>query len=307
MNQRSILVTGASTGIGLATARALKIRGWRVLATARKPADLDRLATNEQLEVLPLELTDEGSIAACAEEALRRTEGKLTALYNNAAYGVVGAMEDISAAVLRRHFEANVIGTHDLTRRIIPAMRTAGTGRIVMCSSVLGFVSEGEGGVSLPPMRLTLRLNGTLWPGIELTAGATTEVDPAVVGAVNLDVGGLDIVDVETGAKLTELSAGASQAALAPGRYGLSQNGVVGRTLDLLAGDRVTITLGTLILVGGDPVQHVVRNARGEQVAILWDAQPLVSLLAGTYTVGEGDNASVVTVREGKTSEVTLK
>jgi NAD(P)-dependent dehydrogenase (short-subunit alcohol dehydrogenase family) len=134
--QRSILVTGASTGIGLAAARALKIRGWRVLATARKPADIDRLATQEKLEVIPLELTDETSIAACAEDALRRTDGKLGALYNNAAYGVVGAMEDISAQVLRQHFEANVIGTHELTRRIIPAMRKAGSGRIV-----LGFVS----------------------------------------------------------------------------------------------------------------------------------------------------------------------
>lgn len=141
MTQRSILITGASTGIGLATARALKARGWRVLVTARKPADIDRLSTQEKLEALPLELTDESCIAACAEEVLRRTDGKLTALYNNAAYGVVGAMEDISAAVLRRHFEANVIGTHELTRRIIPAMRKAGEGRIVLCSSVLGFVS----------------------------------------------------------------------------------------------------------------------------------------------------------------------
>jgi NAD(P)-dependent dehydrogenase (short-subunit alcohol dehydrogenase family) len=141
MTQRSILITGASTGIGLATARALKSRGWRVLVTARKPADIDRLSTQEKFEALPLELTDESCIAACAEEALRRTDGKLTALYNNAAYGVVGAMEDISAAVLRRHFEANVIGTHELTRRIIPAMRKAGEGRIVFCSSVLGFVS----------------------------------------------------------------------------------------------------------------------------------------------------------------------
>jgi NAD(P)-dependent dehydrogenase (short-subunit alcohol dehydrogenase family) len=139
--QKSILVTGASTGIGLAAARALKARGWRVLATARKPADIDRLATQEKFEVIPLELTDESSIAACAEDALRRTDGNLGALYNNAAYGVVGAMEDISAAVLRRHFEANVIGTHELTRRIIPAMRKAGSGRIVFCSSVLGFVS----------------------------------------------------------------------------------------------------------------------------------------------------------------------
>ena len=137
--QRSILVTGASTGIGLASARALKEKGWRVLATARKPADIERLSCKEQFEVVPLELTDESSIAACAEEVLRRTDGKLYALYNNAAYGVVGAMEDISGQVLRQHLEANVIGTHELTRRMIPAMRKQGTGRIVFCSSVLGF------------------------------------------------------------------------------------------------------------------------------------------------------------------------
>ena len=141
MTQRSILITGASTGIGLATAQALKLRGWRVLATARKAADLDRLATREGLEVLPLELTDDGSIAACAEDALRRTNGRLTALYNNAAYGVIGAMEDIPSAILRHHFDANVVGTNELTRRLIPAMRAAGEGRIVFCSSVLGFVS----------------------------------------------------------------------------------------------------------------------------------------------------------------------
>jgi NAD(P)-dependent dehydrogenase (short-subunit alcohol dehydrogenase family) len=141
MQQRSVLITGCSSGIGLAAARTLKSRGWRVLATARGPADLARLSEAEKLEVLPLELSDPGSIAACADQALARTGGKLDALYNNAAYGVIGAMEDITADALRRHFEVNVIGTHDLTRRIIPAMRAQGHGRIVMCSSVLGFVS----------------------------------------------------------------------------------------------------------------------------------------------------------------------
>jgi len=139
-SQRSVLVTGASTGIGLATARMLKGRGWRVLVTARKPDDLARLAA-EGFETFPLELTDETSIAACAEAALAATGGTLLGLYNNAAYGSVGALEDISGAVLREHLEANVVGTHELTRRIIPAMRRQGGGRIVLCSSVLGFVS----------------------------------------------------------------------------------------------------------------------------------------------------------------------
>ena len=140
-DQRSILITGCSTGIGLAAARTLKARGWRVLATARKPGDLDRLSREEGLEAIPCELGDQGSVTACAEEALQRTGNRLTALYNNAAYGVIGAMEDISAEHLRDHFEVNVIAAHELTRRIVPAMRAQGHGRIVMCSSVLGFVS----------------------------------------------------------------------------------------------------------------------------------------------------------------------
>jgi NAD(P)-dependent dehydrogenase (short-subunit alcohol dehydrogenase family) len=140
-NERSILITGCSTGIGLAAASALRARGWRVLATARRPEDLERLEREHGLEALSLELKDEGSIARCADEALRRTDGKLHALYNNAAYGVIGAMEDITASVLRDQLEVNVIAANELTRRVVPAMRRMGRGRIVMCSSVLGFVS----------------------------------------------------------------------------------------------------------------------------------------------------------------------
>ena len=141
MQKKSILITGCSTGIGLHAARRLKARGWRVIATARKPQDLERLMSEEGLEVIRCELTDAASIAACANETLQRTNGNLTALYNNAAYGLIGAMEDISAEKLRASFEVNVVAAHDLTRRVIPAMRAQGHGRIVMCSSVLGLVS----------------------------------------------------------------------------------------------------------------------------------------------------------------------
>ena len=140
-SERSILITGCSTGIGLAAATTLKARGWRVLATARRPDDLERLEREHGLEALPLELKDDASIARCAEEALRRTDGKLYAIYNNAAYGVIGAMEDVPAAVLREQLEVNVVAASELTRRVLPAMRRNGRGRIVMCSSVLGFVS----------------------------------------------------------------------------------------------------------------------------------------------------------------------
>lgn len=138
---RSILVTGTSTGIGYAAAARLKARGWRVIATARKLQDRERIERDLGVETIALELADPASVAAAADEALARTGGTLSALYNNAAYGLIGAMEDVSADLLRRHFEVNVIGTHELTRRIIPAMRRNGAGRIVTCSSVLGLVS----------------------------------------------------------------------------------------------------------------------------------------------------------------------
>jgi NAD(P)-dependent dehydrogenase (short-subunit alcohol dehydrogenase family) len=139
-SDRSILITGASSGIGLASATLLKSRGWRVLATARRPVDLNRLE-ELGLEALSLELSDPVSTAACADLALERTDGRLYALFNNAAYGQPGAVEDLTIEVLKAQFEVNLFGWHDLTRRIVPAMRQAGRGRILQCSSVLGFIS----------------------------------------------------------------------------------------------------------------------------------------------------------------------
>ena len=141
MTRRSILITGCSSGIGLASARLMKARGWRVLATSRKPEDIAMLERDAGVEALFLDLEHPASIAACATEALERTEGGLDALFNNAAYGQVGAVEDLTAELLRRQLEVNLIGTHGLTRPIVAAMRKAGRGRIVMCSSVLGFAA----------------------------------------------------------------------------------------------------------------------------------------------------------------------
>jgi NAD(P)-dependent dehydrogenase (short-subunit alcohol dehydrogenase family) len=141
MTQRSILITGASSGIGLAAAETLKARGWRVLATARKPADIERLTFEEGLEVIPLDLADPASVEACADEALKRTGGKLYALYNNAAFGQVGAVEDLPTDVLRHQFEVNFFAAHSLVRRVLPSMRANGGGRIVQCSSVLGLMA----------------------------------------------------------------------------------------------------------------------------------------------------------------------
>ena len=141
MSERTILITGCSSGIGLASAREMKARGWRVFATARKPEDIARLKEKEGIESLYLDYAEPHSIEAAAEHVLAATGGKLTALFNNGAYGQPGAVEDLRRDVLRDQFEAGFFGWHDLTRRIIPAMRQQGEGRIVFCSSVLGLVS----------------------------------------------------------------------------------------------------------------------------------------------------------------------
>jgi NAD(P)-dependent dehydrogenase (short-subunit alcohol dehydrogenase family) len=135
---RTILITGCSSGIGLDAARTLAARGWRVLATCRAEADCARLA-GEGLESFPLDLDDEASVAAGAGEALARTGGAIDALFNNGAFALPGAVEDLPRAGLRAIFETNLFGQIDLTNRIIPAMRARGHGRIVMNSSVLGF------------------------------------------------------------------------------------------------------------------------------------------------------------------------
>ena len=138
--QRSILITGCSSGIGEAAARTLRERGWRVFATARKAADVERLAT-EGFEALQLDLADSSSIRRAVEIVLERSGGRLDALFNNGAYGQPGAVEDLTREVLREQLETNLLGTHELTCLVLPAMRRQGHGRIVQNSSILGFAA----------------------------------------------------------------------------------------------------------------------------------------------------------------------
>lgn len=138
MSGRTILITGCSTGIGHDAAHCLARRGWQVFATCRKPEDVARLKS-EGLACLQLDYTDAASIGAAADAVLERTDGRLDALFNNGAHAIGGAIEDTATDGFRAIFEANFFGWHELTRRIIPAMRAQGRGRIVQCSSVLGF------------------------------------------------------------------------------------------------------------------------------------------------------------------------
>lgn len=137
---KTILITGCSTGIGYATAVELKKRGHNVIATARKPEDVSRLQ-QEGFTAMQLDLADSNSIQQAVGLAVKLTDGKIDALFNNGAFGQPGAVEDLTRDVLRFQFETNLFGTHELTNLIIPLMRKQGHGRIIYNSSVLGLVA----------------------------------------------------------------------------------------------------------------------------------------------------------------------
>ncbi|MBN9676709.1 SDR family NAD(P)-dependent oxidoreductase [Salipiger bermudensis] len=139
MTGKTILITGCSSGIGYDAAHGLRARGWRVFASCRQERDCDRLR-DEGFESPQLDYGDEASIHRALGEVLEATGGTLDALYNNGAYAVPGAVEDLPTGALREIFEANVFGWHTLTRAVVPVMRAQGHGRIVNCSSVLGLV-----------------------------------------------------------------------------------------------------------------------------------------------------------------------
>ena len=133
---KTILITGASSGIGFDAARTLARQGHRVYAAARR---VDRMEPLKADGVVPLrmDVTDEASL----EEGVRtvlEAEGRIDVLVNNAGYGYFGAVENVPLEEARRQLEVNVFGLAQLCRLVLPAMREQGSGRIVNISSVAG-------------------------------------------------------------------------------------------------------------------------------------------------------------------------
>lgn len=137
---KNILITGCSSGIGLCAAKTLLQRGYNVIATVR--TETDKAALQQQgLQVVLIDLADEKSVTEAMAECMTLFEGRIDGLFNNAAFGQPGAVEDLSRQALQQQFETNVFGTQQLTNLVIAEMRKQGYGRIVYNSSVLGIVS----------------------------------------------------------------------------------------------------------------------------------------------------------------------
>lgn len=138
--KESILITGCSSGIGYYCAKQLHQAGYTVVASCRRPDDVERLR-NEGLHCVQLDVTDPDSIHQGLESCLALTGGRIDVLFNNAAYGQPGALEDLPTDALRQQFETNLFGWHELTRAVMPRMLAQGGGKIVQNSSVLGLVA----------------------------------------------------------------------------------------------------------------------------------------------------------------------
>lgn len=142
------LITGCSTGFGRALAEAVLKKGDRLIATARKPEQLQDLVERYQQQVctIALDVTDLDSIRSAVSQA-KDTFGRIDVLVNNAGYGTMGAIEEVSDEAIRRQYDTNVFGTLNTIRAVLPIMRQQRSGHILNLSSVGGMVSFAAAGI----------------------------------------------------------------------------------------------------------------------------------------------------------------
>lgn len=137
---KTILITGASSGIGAATARHFQANGWNVVATMRNPAGSTDLRALENVHLTQLDVTDAGSIATAVRDGIERF-GQIDVLLNNAGYGAYGALEAFSMDRIRRQFDTNVLGLMEVTKAVLPHFRQNRSGTVINISSIGGQIT----------------------------------------------------------------------------------------------------------------------------------------------------------------------
>lgn len=145
-NSQVVLLTGASSGIGRATARWLMKRGFHVYGTSRKASGIgdgqpdERDASGGFIKMIPLDVTSQESAQSAVKAVLER-EGRIDVLINNAGMGIAGSIEDTSMEEAKKQFETNFFGVLRMIRLVLPTMRKQGYGKIIVVSSVAGVIS----------------------------------------------------------------------------------------------------------------------------------------------------------------------
>ena len=176
----NIFITGCSTGIGYDTAVKLKQRGHTVIATARQPQDVDRLR-DEGFTSFLLDLADSDSIQSAFNQTLEHTGGRMDVLFNNGAYAQPGAVEDLTRDTLRKQFEINLFGWHELTTLVVRVMREQGSGRIIQNSSILGFIALKHRGAYVATKYALEGLTDTLRLELEGTGIHVILIEPGPI------------------------------------------------------------------------------------------------------------------------------
>jgi NAD(P)-dependent dehydrogenase (short-subunit alcohol dehydrogenase family) len=175
-----VLITGASSGIGHASAVLFAERGWNVVATMRKPSDGEALTQNPSIKVYPLDVTDSASVESAVAETLNQF-GRIDVLLNNAGYGLFGPFETASEEQIRRQFSTNVDGIFSATRAVLPTMRNQGSGTIINVASLGGII----------PLPFFSLYNATKFAVVGFTEALSYELAPFGIRAKTIAPGGV--------------------------------------------------------------------------------------------------------------------
>ncbi len=179
--QKTVLITGASSGIGYATARLFQKKGWNVVATMRNPGDASGLAALPGVLVLRLDVNDRNSIESAIREAISEF-GSIDVLVNNAGYGLMGAFETLSEAQIIRQFDTNVFGLMETCRAVLPHFRERSSGVLVNVASMVGRV----------PLPLYSVYNSSKWAVEGFTEGLIYELGPLGIGVKIIEPGAVN-------------------------------------------------------------------------------------------------------------------
>ncbi|UWQ89559.1 SDR family oxidoreductase [Rhodobacteraceae bacterium M382] len=183
---QTILITGASSGIGMATARLFADNGWNVVATMRNPADAGDLADRANVLVAALDVTKPETIAYAVDQAIS-TYGQIDVLLNNAGYGAYGPLEAFPMERIERQFDTNVIGLLAVTKAVLPHMRAQKSGTIVNISSIGGQMTFPLGTLYHGTKFAVEGLSEALHYELEACGVKVKIVEP---GMINTDFGG---------------------------------------------------------------------------------------------------------------------
>lgn len=255
MTPKIALVTGASSGIGEATALKLQEIGYTVYGAARRAERLQELATHG-IRPLAMDVTDDDSMRAGVEQIIADT-GRLDVLVNNAGYGSYGAIEDVPLDEARRQFDVNVFGAMRLTQLVLPHMRAQGHGTVVNISSMGGKIYTPLGGW----------YHGTKFAVEALSDCLRLEVKPF----------GIDVVVIEPGGIKTEwgeIAADGLLAASGSGAYA-DQANAMAETLGAEAGSS---RLSPPTVIANAIAKAVTARRPRTRYAVGFGAKPLIGL-----------------------------